>query len=97
MESKEFFKQYQITAKQYESIKDLWDGDDMEKNALVISLNQLQFSKEDIKLFINYPVSLRKKRLKKQRAMLLDKAHDYYKLVDLLDNMIYEMEEENNE
>ena len=98
MENKEFFKQHQITAKQYENIKDLLDGnDDMEMVSILISLNKLKFSKEEIKLFIKYPLSLKKNLLKKQRLVLLDKAHDYYKLVDLLDYMLYEMEEENNE
>lgn len=92
MENKDFFQQYNITSKQYENIKNVLDDpDDVEMVSLLSSLNKLQFSEEEINLFVKYPISLQKDLLKKQRIILLDKAHEYYKLVDLLDDMIYEM------
>lgn len=95
MKEKILFDHYVINESEYEKIKDFLI--DEEYLSTVISLHQLQFSPQEIRQFLHGSLSCRQALLEKQRKILLKKAHDYYQLIDKLDNMIYEIKENSNE
>lgn len=58
-----------------------------EKN-LLLTLKKLQFNDDEIDMFINYSRLKKMILLKNQRKKLLEKAHEYYQLIDLIDYII---------
>lgn len=58
-----------------------------EKN-LLLTLKKLQFNDDEIDMFINYSRLKKMTLLKNQRKKLLEKAHEYYQLIDLIDYII---------
>ncbi len=58
--------------------------------SLISSLKKLQFDKDDIQLFMSYSNFQKITLLKKQRKIMLQKAHEYYQLIDQIDYMIKE-------
>lgn len=95
MKEKILFDHYTINESEYEKIKDLLISEN--DLPMVISLHQLQFSPEEIRQFLNCSLSCQRALLEKQRKFLLKKAHDYYQLIDKLDDMIYKIKENSNE
>ena len=58
-----------------------------EKN-LLLTLKKLQFNDDEIDMFINYSRLKKMILLKNQRKKLLEKEHEYYQLIDLIDYII---------
>lgn len=57
---------------------------------LVLSLKKLQFTDDEISLFIHNSNLQKVLLLKRQRKKMIEKAHEYYQSVDLIDYMINE-------
>ncbi|MGN1182799.1 MAG: hypothetical protein ACI4SR_07335 [Faecalibacillus sp.] len=57
---------------------------------LVLSLKKLQFTDDEISLFIHNSNLQKVLILKRQRKKMIEKAHEYYQFVDLIDYMINE-------
>ena len=58
--------------------------------SLISSLKKLQFDKDDIQLFMSYSNFQKITLLKKQRKIMLQKAHEYYQFIDQIYYMIKE-------
>ena len=58
-----------------------------EKN-LLLTLKKLQFNDDEIDMFVNSTRLKKMTLLNNQRKKLLEKAHEYYQLIDLIDYII---------
>ena len=59
-----------------------------QEKKLLLTLKKLQFNDDEIDMFINYSRLKKMILLKNQRKKLLEKAHEYYQLIDLIDYII---------
>lgn len=93
MKQKILFERYQISYQQYKNIKDLIRDNDISQIELLVFLSRLRFSKQEMMNFMQGSFMTRQKLLLKQRQLLLDKIHEDYRLIDQLDEMLYQIKE----
>lgn len=93
MKHKILFDRYQLSYQQYHKIKDLIDENDISQVELLVFLGRLKFSRQQMTDFLQASRVQREKLLMKQRQFLLDRIHEDYRLIDQLDEMLYQLKE----
>lgn len=93
MKHKILFDRYQLSYHQYHKIKDLIDENDIRQVELLIFLAKLKLNREEMIDFMQSSLLQRENLLIKHRQFLLDKIHEDYRLIDQIDEVLYQLKE----